>query len=302
VLLAAAEASDRGVRAVAQHLIACGGKRVRPALLFAVTELGTVDEARVLDAAVVVELVHVASLYHDDVIDRAPLRRGARSANGRWGNSVATVAGTFLMARALEIAASLGDDVNRLVNEAVARLCTGQLQEIESAFDAELPEATHLEILEGKTATLFLLACRIAAHLAVLPPAQRTALGEYAGAVGVAFQIADDALDLVGETRNLGKQSGADLREGVYSLAVLRCAAAGARGARLRELLALDEPSDSDVRSILQLVRESGEIESALDTARVHARRAIDAASALPSGLVADSLINFARLAVNRSA
>jgi len=301
-LLAAADAPDSRVRDVAQYLIARGGKRIRPALLFVVAELGHAERRATTAAAVLVELIHVASLYHDDVIDRAPLRRSARSVNGRWGNAIATTSGTFLMARALEIAASLGEDVNRLTASAVSRLCTGQLQEIESAFDAALTEETHLEIIDRKTATLFQLACRLAAHLAGLSDAHRGGVDRYATEVGLAFQLADDALDLVGEARRLGKRPAADMREGVYSLAILRCLASGAEAcAGLRELLSRERLTDADLRDALRIVRGSGEVERALQTARRHATLAIEAAAALPAGPVASSLANLARLAVDRS-
>lgn len=301
-LLDATDASNE-MRDVARHLILRGGKRLRPALVVVVSELGHAFEDDVVTAAVIVELMHVASLYHDDVIDRAPLRRGAASINKRWGNPLATVAGTFLIARALDRAASLGDDVNAMTTESVAALCSGELQEIENAFDAQLSEATHLEVLARKTASLFRLPCALAAHLSHAGGETSRALDDYALHVGLAFQIADDALDLVARTRVLGKHAGTDLREGIYSLAVLRVLSAGGdAAARLRDLLARESPSQRELQTALAIIRKSGAVDSALATAREHVSLGRASLQSLPRGAAVESLDRFATMAVERAA
>jgi heptaprenyl diphosphate synthase len=302
-LLDATDVADHGMRELAWQLILRGGKRIRPTLLLVASELGRGDEEALISAAVIVELMHVASLYHDDVIDRAPLRRGALSVNRRWGNALATVGGTFLIARALAIAAALGDEVNRLTTTAVADLCGGELQEIENGFDVDLPEETHFQILERKTATLFVLPCALAARISRSGKKVTRALGDYATHVGLAFQLADDALDLMAHTRVLGKRAGSDLREGSYSLAVLRAVrAAQSIAVPLRDLLARESLTDRELRQAMRLIRASGAIDSALHSAREHVAQALGALAVLPAGPAAESLARFASLAVERSA
>lgn len=299
-LMRAAETSDRAVHAVAKHLLERGGKRLRPALLFVVAEYGEADPELLLRAATAVELVHVASLYHDDVIDRAPQRRGVHSANRRWGNGVATAVGTFLMSRALERSAALGAHANGLVAGAVMQLCTGQLEEIENAYDIGLAEETHLDVLARKTATLFELPCALGALLAGLSADRTRALTSYGRALGQAFQITDDTLDLCGTAR-LGKRRGTDLREGVYSLAVLRALAAGPAAGPLREVLLRERLDDADIAAALRLVAQSGTIATAVATAQSAAASALDALWSLPEGAATESLHNLAHLAVDRS-
>jgi heptaprenyl diphosphate synthase len=279
-LLASVQADDAFLTEVSSHLIVAGGKRVRP--LFAVASAAACSaEPQVSDDAiqggVAVELVHLGSLYHDDVIDEAVTRRTVESVNARWGNLTAILAGDFLLAKASEIAASLGSEVAGLLAATIGRLCEGEVTELRSAFDVERSEASYLQSIKGKTAALFATACRIGALVGDLPRDAVDALTEYGESYGVAFQIVDDVLDVVASEAELGKPAGHDLVEGVYTLPVLRALDA-ASGLRER----LGRPLDGvHLDEALSLVRADGAVDGALDTARTHATRAVSALAPL---------------------
>jgi len=299
-LRAAAAAEDLQLRAMAQQLLARGGKRLRPALLFLAASFGPGGApVRLQAAAAALELFHVASLYHDDVMDRAPQRRHGASINARWGNQAATFAGTYLFARGSALLASLGRVPNRLASEAAVALCTGQLQEVENAYNSALSEADHLEILRRKTATLFELPCRLGAYLGQAPAAAAEALAAYGRHLGLAFQLADDALDLEGEAAETGKATHTDLREGVYSLAILR-ALQRPEAAGLPDLLRKADLAEADIAAAIRLARQAGGVAEALDVARAQAGQARAALATLPDTPARQSLIHLAEYATTR--
>ena len=276
------QAEDPFLTEVASHLILAGGKRVRPA--FAVTAAATgrpsmgESSAEVISGAVAVELVHLGSLYHDDVIDDASMRRTVDTVNARWGNLKAILAGDYLLARASEIAASLGTEVAGLLAATIARLCEGQILELQSTFDPTRTEQSYLSSIDGKTAALLATASRIGGIVGDLPRPHIDALTRFGHSYGMAFQIVDDILDVTASDEELGKPSGNDLVQGVYTLPVIRTLAAGGTDAtRLAGLLGqpLSEAERDEARD---LVRSGGQIDGALDVARGYAD---DAAAAL---------------------
>jgi heptaprenyl diphosphate synthase len=301
VLEQAVTADDTQLKVMALHIIRRGGKRLRPALLLLCGSYGTTDEARLLRAAAALELTHVASLYHDDVMDRAPVRRGGASTNARWGSPQAAFAGTYLFSRACELWASLGHESNELAADMAVNLCLGQLHEVERAYDAETTDETHLRILEMKTGSLFELPCRMGALLSDQANPVADALARYGRSLGVAFQLADDVLDLTGDTEAIGKLAGKDLQEGVYSLAVLRALRSEEVGVPLHDLLARAALRDADVREAIRLVRESGAIEQARSLAEEYAAEATASLADLPAGPATDSLHRLAHLTVTRA-
>jgi heptaprenyl diphosphate synthase len=276
------QAEDPFLTEVASHLILAGGKRVRPA--FAVTSAATRDVAmgaaapEVISGAVSVELVHLGSLYHDDVMDDATTRRTVDSVNAKWGNLTAILAGDYLLARASEIAASLGTEVAGLLAATIGRLVEGQILELQSAFDLDRTEQAYLDSIDGKTASLLGTACRIGGLVAELPRPQIDALTTFGRSYGMAFQIVDDLLDVTSTDEQLGKPAGHDLVEGTYTLPVLRTLAAGGPSAeRLRSLLArlrpvdgsLDPVDDPDaIAEARVLLRGTPAVQTALATAR----------------------------------
>jgi heptaprenyl diphosphate synthase len=280
-LRASVVSGDPFLREVAGHLIGAGGKRLRPALAVAAATAGggTTTDA-VLRGGVSVELVHLGSLYHDDVMDEAASRRGVESVNARWGNLVAILAGDFLLARASEIAASLGTEVAGLLAATIGRLCEGQVGELRTAFAVDRTEDDYLASIAGKTASLLAAACRIGALTAGADRAVVEALTAYGEAVGMVFQIRDDVLDVVGTDAQLGKPAGNDLVEGVYTLPVIRALADPEVGPELRPLLGgpLDPPERDKAREI---VRASTGVAESVAAARRYAYRAVEALSPL---------------------
>ena len=279
-LRASVTSGDPFLSEVAGHLIGAGGKRLRPALALAAASAGGVTPTDdVLQGGVSVELVHLGSLYHDDVMDEASSRRGVESVNARWGNLVAILAGDFLLARASEIAASLGTEVAGLLAATIGRLCEGQVGELKTAFSVARTEDEYLSSIGGKTASLLSAACRIGALTACLERPAVDALTVYGEAIGMVFQIRDDVLDVVGTEAELGKPAGNDLVEGVYTLPVIRALADPRAGGELRPLLGkpLDQPERDKAREI---VRES---DGVLYSVAVGRRYADDAVAALAS-------------------
>jgi heptaprenyl diphosphate synthase len=281
-LRGAVVAEDPFLTEIASHLINAGGKRVRPA--FSVTSAATAQpemapaSAEVIMGAVSVELVHLGSLYHDDVIDDASTRRTVDTVNARWGNLKAILAGDYLLARASEIAADLGTEVAGLLAATIARLCEGQMLELQSTFDAGRAEESYLASITGKTASLLSTACRIGGIVGDLDRDVIDQLTRFGHSYGMAFQIVDDILDVVATDAELGKPAGNDLVQGVYTLPVIRVLAAGGADAdQLAELLGAPL-SDAQRDQARSLVRASGQVDGALDVARSYAD---DAAGAL---------------------
>ncbi|MCU1344555.1 MAG: putative polyprenyl diphosphate synthase [Acidimicrobiia bacterium] len=282
---------DEYLTELASHLILAGGKRIRPVLAMAsaATNGDAVSHAVVM-GAVSVELVHLGSLYHDDVMDEAVMRRQVPSVNARWGNLKAILAGDFLLARASEIAASLGTEVAGLLAATIAKLCRGQISELRTTFDPSRTERAYFECIDGKTASLFGTACRIGAIVGGLDRTKVDQLTTYGSALGVVFQIVDDLLDLTSTDSQLGKPAGHDMVEGVYSLPVIRTLArSDAAASELRDLLG--EPlGGAELDKALGIVRTGPGLGEALEVARRYAHQARDMAMAVGSSSAADAM------------
>lgn len=279
-LAAAVQSVDPFVTQVAGHLAGAGGKRLRPLLAVAAALAGGAEASDdVVGGGVAVELVHLGSLYHDDVMDEALVRRSVESVNARWGNLTAILVGDFLLARASEIAASLGTEPARLLAATIGRMCEGQVGELRTAFDIGRTEEAYLTSIGGKSASLMASACRIGALVAGLDGRVVDALTDFGEAFGMAFQIRDDILDLVASDDELGKPAGQDVMEGTYTLPVIRALAMPEVRDELAGLLGrpIEAPERDKVRTI---VRESGAVEEA---AAVAAGFADAAAAALGS-------------------
>ena len=283
-LLESASPADPTLTEIATHLIAAGGKRVRPGFTIAAAATalsadGPATEESVT-GGVAVELVHLGSLYHDDVMDEAEVRRTVDSVNARWGNLRAILAGDFLLARASELAASLGVEVAGLLANTIGRLCEGQLLELQHAFDVQRSEELYLRSIDGKTASLLASSCRIGGLVAELPRDQVDALTSFGHSYGMAFQIVDDVLDLVASEAEMGKPVGHDIEEGVYTLPVL-LTLAGPHGAELTALLG--GPVDPDQRDrAAAIVRDGSGITGAIARANAYAAEGRAALSMLP--------------------
>ena len=229
--------SDPFLSDVAGHLVSAGGKRLRPALAlcsaYAAKGIGPVS-GDAITGGISVELVHLGSLYHDDVIDEAETRRGVPSVNARWSNIVAILAGDYLLARASSLAASLGADVASLLAATIGELCRGQVLELQHLFDADRSVETYTSAISGKTASLFGTACRVGGMVSAVDDPTLEALTQFGHHLGMCFQIVDDVLDVTATDEELGKPAGNDILEGVYTLPVIHALACSAE---LRDLL-----------------------------------------------------------------
>ncbi|WP_406338173.1 polyprenyl synthetase family protein [Streptomyces sp. NBC_00649] len=221
-LLEATKSEVPFITEAAQHLVRAGGKRFRPLLAMLAAQFGDPYAPGVVPAAVVVELTHLATLYHDDVMDEADVRRGVDSANVRWGNSVAVLTGDFLFSRASHMLADLGPEAVRIQAEAFERLVTGQILETAGPRDGRDPVDHYLDVLGGKTGSLIAVAVRFGAMMAGADERIVDVLAQYGERLGVAFQLADDVLDIASDSHESGKTPGTDLREGIPTLPVLR--------------------------------------------------------------------------------
>lgn len=275
---------------IATHLIDAGGKRLRPALTVAAASLSgrPASEATLL-GGVSVELVHLASLYHDDVMDEAPRRRNVPSVNARWGNLLAIVAGDFLLARSAEIAASLGTEIAGLLAATLARLCEGQVAEVKSAYQPGRTEEEYLATIANKTAALISTACRIGALTAGLDEGRTAALTNYGEYCGMVFQIRDDVLDVLGSEQELGKVPGQDLAEGIYTLPVQMALRDRHVAGELLPLLG--HPLEgAELERARALIADTDAVGASAAVARRYMDAALEAAAQLGEGLVPAAL------------
>ncbi len=286
-LRSAVSSADPMVAEAARHLVDAGGKRFRPMLVIVAGRFGDPDPDRLVDAAAVMELTHLATLYHDDVMDEAQMRRGAPSANSRWGNSLAILVGDFLFARAAELAANLGTDAVRLQAQTFARLVHGQIAETIGPRDAD-PIEHHLRVLAEKTGSLIATSSRLGGMVAGVSGHSLDALSEYGETIGIAFQLSDDLLDIASDATQSGKTPGTDLREGVPTLPVLYALAdedVSPDAVRLREILSAGPVTDDELHAeALMLLRNSAALKRARQTVHGYADKARDALIGLPDG------------------
>src|SRR5713101_8185525 len=297
VLRESVRTPDPFLAEVAIHLIGAGGKRLRPTLTLCAAYASSGSSSspagpasnEAITGGVACELVHLGSLYHDDVIDEAETRRNVPSVNARWSNIVAILAGDFLLARASSLAASLGADVAAVLAETIGELCRGQVLELQHLFDVDRSEEDYSSAIEGKTAALFATSCRIGGMVSGMPDPTLDALTRFGRHLGMCFQIVDDVLDLSSTDAALGKHAGQDLLEGIYTLPVIYMLR---ESADLRALLGgpLDGDGLAEARALALGVLATGApaVEVALGVARDHAVKAgdaLDGAESLDAGV-----------------
>ncbi len=295
-----------------RHLMDAGGKRFRPILVLLAGLLGgaRVTDDALVDAAVVVELVHLSTLYHDDVIDGADVRRGAPTAHVKWSNTVAILTGDFLLARASQLSAQLGVEVTRVMAATIADLCQGQIREVQGSRIAgqhglppvEADRGHYLDVIDEKTASLIASSCRLGGLLAGLPREGVETLSAYGRHLGRSFQLADDVLDIASQETESGKEPGTDLREGVRTMPVLYALEADGLDSELARLL--DDPTEQQVDAALDLLRAHPALELARNDARLEAAKAKRALRVFGDGHhpqpVVDGLVWLADYAGNR--
>lgn len=267
------------VSVLAQHLLRAGGKRLRAALTFLGAGFGDRDPAReeeVRKLAAAIELTHTATLQHDDIIDEADSRHGVPSVNANWTNTLAVLSGDYLFAKASLLAADVGRDVPKVLAGTIAALCEGQVREIEAAFQTDRSPREYLEVIERKTARLFAAAAFLGAHVGGADPEAARALERFGTSFGLAFQLADDLLDFLGDERKLGKPVGTDVKEGVYTLPVLH---GMGQSAEVVDLVR----AHGDLPRLVEVLEETGSFRYARTVAEEYAAEAMDALAELPS-------------------
>ena len=293
------EGLEKAVRAdydlmgeAAAHLLSAGGKRFRPMLVLLSGYFGEPTDPRLVPGAVAIELTHVATLYHDDVIDEAEFRRGIPSVNAKWDNSVAILSGDYLFARASEISADLGAEVTRLLARTIATVCDGQIREVSAAGSLDQAEDAYMETIRRKTASLIATSARLGGMLSDAPQEHMDILERFGHAVGMGFQLSDDIMDLIATEHELGKEPGVDLKEGVYTLPVLHALSSGTHAEELRRLLSGGVPDGPTLDRALELVRTEESLGHAREAVSREVRAAQALAERLPSGSARDALLH----------
>jgi heptaprenyl diphosphate synthase len=265
---------------------------LRPVFTIVASQVGNDEPASedAISGGISCELVHLGSLYHDDVMDESTTRRGVETVNAKWGNLQAILAGDFLLAKASEIAASLGTEVAALLARTIGHLCAGQIEELRHTYNVSRPVDAYLSSIDGKTASLYATAARIGGLVAGHDRSVVDALTNYGTAYGMVFQIVDDVLDLTATDEQLGKPAGHDMEEGVYTLPVLHTLAAGGTAAtELRSVLG--KPlSESERLKVLDIVRSNGGIATAIAAAKSFVDDAERACDVLPKGNTVDAM------------
>ena len=299
-LLEATTSDDSFLTKIAQHGLAAGGKRYRPLLAQVTAELGGKNGHEPVEAGVAVELVHLGSLYHDDVIDEADTRRGVVSVNENWTNTVAILAGDFLLARASEVAAPLGTEAVALIARTYATLCEGQVLELQLTNDLHHAPEDYYAVIGGKTASLIRTSARLGAMTGGADEHTIEAISDWAWEMGLVFQLADDVLDLVADESWLGKPAGSDIGEGTFTLPVLY-AANGPNGAEIRELLGDGAPYDqASINRVIELVISGGFVDRVLDEATTRMRASEEAAARIPESELTPIIRNLDRYLLER--
>ena len=291
------------VTETSRHLVDAGGKRFRPLLTLLASHFGDSAAPGVIPAAVVVELTHLATLYHDDVMDEAPLRRGAPSANSRWDNTVAILTGDFLFARASDLLADLGPEAVRIQARTFERLVIGQIRETVGPAPGQDPVEHHLQVLADKTGSLIATSGRFGAMLSGADSSVVDVMTRFGERIGVAFQLSDDLLDIGSASAVSGKTPGTDLREGIATLPALYVlVGTDVRDEQLRSMLLRALPDDTEHAAALEMLRAH----EAMDRAGSELHRWIDAArealEPLPDVPARAALVALCDAVMNRSA
>ena len=302
-LVAAVAHTDPIAKVTTRHLIDAGGKRIRPTLVLLCAQLGEASADEVLQSAVVVELTHIGTLYHDDVMDNAPKRRGVDAAHEIWGNNVAILTGDLLFARASQLVSKLGQKALTLQADTFERLCLGQLNETVGPAEGQDAIEHYLSVLSDKTGSLISASAELGVLFSGADQALREPVRKYGAAIGVAFQLIDDVIDIYSDGKTSGKTPGTDLRAGVPTLPVLylrQDAQHDPASAKLVEIIDAGLEDDSALNDVLEQMRKHPATERAFQEAKRWADQAIAALADLPEGPVREALTNFADAVIER--
>ena len=289
---------------LAGHIVAAGGKRLRPLLTLATARLCGYEGARHIGLAASVEFIHTATLLHDDVVDESDLRRGLDTANAVWGNKASVLVGDFLFSRAFQLMVTDGSiDVLRILSDASAVIAQGEVHQLLTANDTGTTEESYLEVIEAKTAALFAAACRVGAVVAGRPTAEEEALARFGLGLGIAFQLVDDILDYSAEQKALGKTVGDDFREGKITLPVVLAYRRGSEEEQAfwRRCLEDMDQSEADLPHALDLMQKHDCLTDSLARAENYAREARAALQPFADGPIKTALLEALDFAVARA-
>ena len=291
------------VEETSRHLVAAGGKRLRPLLTLISSHFGDSTRKEIIPAAVVCELTHLATLYHDDVMDEAPLRRGVESANNRWGNTIAILTGDYLFSKASDLLADLGPEAVRLQARTFERLVIGQIMETQGPQNGEDPLAHYLRVVGDKTGSLIATSARFGGLLSGAPRETTETLTKFGEQIGIAFQLADDVIDIASESNQSGKTPGTDLREGVPTLVTLNVMASGKNeDAELQRLLSAPIHDEEIVQQVLRTLRGHDGLNQAREQLSQVAKQARAALGPLPLSPATAALFSLCDAVIDRSA
>ena len=280
------------LKETATHLLDAGGKRLRPALILFGAKFYNFDLEKVIPLAVALELIHMATLVHDDVVDAAMTRRGKPTVKARWGNSISTHIGTYLFAKSLILISAYEDKplVSRVLSETSVKMCEGEIQQISSSFDVLQNPKDYFYRINRKTALLIAASAQLGAVACGAPPSVHMPLKRYGHNIGMAFQITDDILDMVADQTQLGKPVGGDLRQGIITLPVIYALKNSRKKERLTELVQNVEKNEEEVQEAIQAVKDCGAINYSFDVAAKYIQKAKDELAALPPVSVRNTL------------
>ena len=282
-----------------RHLVEAGGKRFRPMLALIASHFGSGPNQKVIEAAVVCELTHVATLYHDDVMDEAPLRRGVISANSKWGNTVAILTGDYLFSKASDLLADLGPEAVRLQAKTFERLVIGQIEETQGAKADPLEH--YLRVVQEKTASLIATSARFGALFGGATPEIVETLTNFGEKIGIAFQLADDVIDIASDSNQSGKTPGTDLKEGVATLVTLQILRSNKpEDARLKKILSSPVP-DNEIPGLINELREHRALVEAKQYLHGLASECKELLSNLPGGVARETLERLCDAIVDRT-
>ena len=291
------------VEETSRHLVAAGGKRLRPLLTLLASHYGDKTRKGIIESAAVCELTHVATLYHDDVMDEAPLRRGVESANNRWGNTVAILTGDYLFAKVSDLLADLGPEAVRLQAKTFERLVIGQIMETQGPQGKEDPLEHYLSVVADKTGSLIATSARYGAMIAGAPQEITETLTIFGEKMGVAFQLADDVIDIASDSHESGKTPGTDLREGVPTLVTLNVMKSTDPGdAELKELLSGPITDEPTVQRVIRELRAHKALEESRQQLLTIAKEARAALGPLPVNDATGALFALVDAVIDRTA
>ncbi len=287
---------------ISTHLLKAGGKRLRPALVMLAAKVHRYDLDKILPAATAVELIHMATLVHDDVVDHSRLRRGRPTVNAKWSDGYSVLVGDYLFARAFQLLADTGD--NRLVRvmaDVVYQMSTGEIQQAATAFQVDQTVDDYYDRIAKKTALFLSESCRLGGLVSGAPEPRLEALTQYGYGLGMGFQIVDDILDFTATAPTLGKPIGSDLRAGILTLPVLHALTTSPRAATLREIVESRAVGDAEAQEASAIVRENGSLQYAYQTAHNFIQKAKDHLAQLPPGPAVTNLAVVADFVVDRA-